>query len=76
MKEELLNQLDPLVEEKEAELAHQHSFYKPTLDKDGMLKDIIIDRVNLLDLLKENGFYRYDLGMDSYCFILVQDKKV
>lgn len=76
MRKDLLKQIDPLVEEKEAELAHQHCFYRPTLDKDGILKDIIIDRVNLLELLKENGFYRYDLGMDSYCFILVDAKKV
>ena len=75
-KTDLLDKLEDICEEAEQEVKLKHSFYKPILDKDGMLKDILIDRVKLLDLLKGHGIYRYDLGVDSYCFILVTDKKV
>ena len=72
----LLSKLDVAVEEAEQELKKKHSFYIPKLDKDGKLQSITIDRVKLLEILMENGFFRYDLGVDRFCFIQVLDKKV
>ena len=74
-KKELLDKLDEVCQEMN-ELEKPHCFYKPLLDKDGFLKDITIDRLKLLELLKENGFYRYDLGLNSYCFVQTINKKV
>ena len=75
-KADLLSKLDKAVENQEKEIKQKHSFYQPKLDKDGLLQNITIDRVKLLELLMENGFYRYDLAVESFCFIQIIDKKV
>ena len=75
-KENLLGKFDRRTNVDQDIASYYHSFYKPKLDKDGNLKDIIIDRVKLLELLKDFGFYRYDLGFDTYCFVLITDNKV
>lgn len=75
-KADLLSKLDSVVEEAEQEIKNKHSFYSPQLDKDGIVKSINIDRVKLLAMLMENGFYRYDMSVDSFCFVQILDKKV
>ncbi len=68
--------LEEIVEDQEQHDKNKHNFYDVKLDKDGRLKSINIDRVKLLELLMDNGFYRYDLTVDRFCFVRVKDKKV
>ena len=81
-RDKIVGQLNQMAEEsQENELSQEeikklHNFYKVQLDKDGRLKAINIDRVKLLHLLSDNGFYRYDLAVDRFMFIMVTNKKV
>jgi len=52
------------------------SFYYQTFDKEGNKKDIIIDKVKFIEILKKEGFYRYDLQENSFIFIKIQDNIV
>jgi len=81
-RDKLVGQLNQMVEEttkdelSREEIKKLHNFYKVQLDKDAKFKSLTIDRVKLLLLLKDNGFYRYDLTVDKYCFIRIRNKKV
>ncbi|MEI6294398.1 MAG: toprim domain-containing protein, partial [Methanomicrobiales archaeon] len=50
---------------------HDHDFYSIEKDREGQYKGIKIDRVRVIQKLKEDGFIRYDIGIDSCRFIKI-----
>ncbi|MDD5006399.1 MAG: hypothetical protein PHS33_07895 [Candidatus Omnitrophica bacterium] len=54
-----------------------HNFYniKWTTNQDGIdeFNGVVIDKVKFVELLKDNGIYRYDINLETIKFIRIQD---
>jgi len=48
-----------------------HDFYFIEKDKEGQFRDIRIDRVKLINKLKELGFYRFDIDANNNRFVKI-----
>ena len=57
-----------------AEIAIKHGFYTVTPTDYGKVKDLSIDRLELLNILKLEGFFRYDINISTGAYIFIQIK--
>lgn len=60
---------------KELKNKELHAFYKVTPGDYGNIKDLTIDRLDLLKILRKNGFLRYDINPATGAYIFIQVNK-
>ena len=60
-----------------AKIDAMHDFYNIEFDYvKGNIKDIKLDRLKIVNLLRELGFYRYDMPDGTYCFVHIKENKI
>ena len=72
--EKLKQEKKKLSKKKLEQVAIKHAFYTVTAGDYGKVKDLIIDRLELLNILKNEGFYRYDINISTGAYIFIQIK--
>lgn len=65
------------VEDEEKELERLHDFYSVEIDyQKGAIKDIKLDRLKIINKLRDLGFFRYDMPDGSFRFVRIKDSKI
>lgn len=60
-------------QQQQREIALKHAFYNAHNTTKGV--EIQIDRLNILEILTENGFHRYDIDITNSSYMFIQVKK-
>ena len=67
----------PMQEDELKKIDEMHDFYNVEFDySKGQIKDIKLDRLKIINLLRRLGFFRYDMPDGSNVFVHITDRKI
>lgn len=67
----------PMQKDELQEIEAMHDFYTVEFDySKGQIKDIKLDRLKIINLLRKLGFFRYDMPDGTHCFVHIKERKI